>query len=144
MNYPLRPIEADISLTSTSSPGGGAQSFGVHAHTTNGPINILFDDSSIDTVLEFDAQSTNSPIHTVLHRAYEGTFSMQTTDADVVLDHSRNVEDPSGHGRKRRLFMHSVSRHVGYGEVEWVPSDNDRRAGSVNIATTNNLIKLTI
>ncbi|KAI0256051.1 hypothetical protein BJV78DRAFT_1118294 [Lactifluus subvellereus] len=137
------PIEADISLTSTSSPGAGG-AFGVHTQTTNGPINILFDDSSVDSVLNFDAQSTNSPVHTVLHRAYEGTFSMQTTNADVVLDHSRNVEDPSGHGRKRRLFVHTVNRHVMYGEVKWVPSDNDSRAGSVNIATTNNLIKLTI
>jgi len=137
------PIEADISLTSKSSVGTGG-TFGVHAHTTNGPINIVYDDSPVDSVLNFDAQSTNAPVHAVLHHAYEGTFSLQTVNSEVVLDRLRNVEDPSGLGRRRRLSTQSVTKQLVYGEVEWSPSRSDGRAGSVDIKTTNNLIKLSI
>jgi hypothetical protein len=132
-----------MSLTSISSLGTGG-TFGVHTHTTNGPIKVVFDDSPVDSVLNFDAQSTNSPVHAVLHPAYEGTFSMHTTNADAVLDDSRNVEDPSGHGRKRRLSIDSASNYDMHGGLEWVRSTNDNQAGSINISTTNTLIKLTI
>jgi len=139
------PIEADITLTSKSSPGTGG-TFGVHARTTNGPVTIVYHDSPVDSVLNFGASSTNSPIHAVLHDAYEGKFSLLTTNANAVLDHLRDVEDPSGLGRERRLLSHSVNKqgHGMYGEVEWSPSRSDGRAGSVDIKTTNKLIKLSI
>lgn len=98
----------------------------------------------MDSVLKFDAQSTNGPVHATLHCAFEGAFSLQTTNSEVVLDRSRNVEDPSGRGRKRVLSTRSVSRQVVYGEVEWLPSRSDSRTGSVDITTTNNLLKLSI
>ena len=116
----------------------------MHAHTTNGPINIVYDDSPVDSVLNFDAQSTNAPVHAVLHHAYEGTFSLQTTNSEVVLDRLRNVEDPSGLGRRRRLSTQSVTKQLVYGEVEWSPSRSVGRAGSVDIKTTNSFIKLSI
>jgi hypothetical protein len=131
-----------MSLTSMSTPGTGG-TFSVHTHSTNGPIKVIFGDSPVNAVLNFDAQSTNSPVHAVLHPAYEGTFSMHTTNADAVLDDSHKV-DPSGHGRRRRLFIDSASNRDMHGELEWLPSINDKQAGSVNISTTNALIKLTI
>ncbi|KAI0300461.1 hypothetical protein B0F90DRAFT_1723111 [Multifurca ochricompacta] len=136
-------IEANISLTSSTSLGAGG-TFGVHTYTTNGPIKIVYNDSPVDSLLNFDAQSTNSPVHTVLHRAYEGTFAIQTTNADAVLSNLRNVEDPSGHQRRRRLSSHYVSRHIVNGDVKWEPSSDNGQCGSVNIATTNDLINLTI
>lgn len=116
----------------------------MHARTTNGPITIVYRDSPVDSVLNFDASSTNSPIHAVLHDAYEGEFSLLTTNSKVVLDHPRNVEDPSGLGRKRRLSSHSVNEQDAYGEVEWSPSRSNGRAGSVDIKTTNKMVKLSI
>ena len=116
----------------------------MHARTTNGPITIGYHDSPVDSVLNFEASSTNSPIHAVLHDTYEGRFSLLTTNSKAMLDHSRDAEDPSGLGRKRRLSTHSVSKQDVYGEVEWSPSRRDGRAGSVDIKTTNQLIKLSI
>ena len=116
----------------------------MHAHTTNGPIKIIYDDSPVDSVLKFGAHTTNSPVHAVLHPAYEGTFCLQTTLCEVILDPLRDIEDPSGLGRKRRLLTHSVSKQVESGGVEWSPSRSDGRAGSVDIKTTDNLIKLSI
>ncbi|KAI0002406.1 hypothetical protein BJV74DRAFT_815652 [Russula compacta] len=136
-------IEADISLKSNSSLGTGGM-FGVHTHTTNAPINIVYHDSPVDSILNFDAHSTNAPVHATLHRAFEGAFSLQTTNSEVVLDPSHNVEDPSGRGRRRVFSARSVSRQVVYGEIEWLPSRSDSRAGSVDITTTNDLLKLTI
>jgi hypothetical protein len=116
----------------------------VHARTTNAPITIVYDDSPVDSVLKFDASSTNSPIHAFLHDAYEGQFSLWTTNSKVILDNSRDVEDPSGRGRKRRLLTHSVNKQNVRGEVLWSPSRRDGRAGLVDIKTTNNLIKLSV
>jgi hypothetical protein len=116
---------------------------GEHLHTTNGPIKFVFDVFPVDSVLNFDAQPTNSPVHAVLHPAYEETFTMQTTNVNTVLDYSRNVEDPLGtvesEGHPR-----SASRHDMYGELKWVSPNNDSQAGWVNITTTNTLISLII
>lgn len=116
----------------------------MHAHTRNGSIKIVYDDSPVDSVLKFDAHTTNSPVHAMLHPAYEGTFCLRTTLCGVVLDPLPDVEDPSGLGRKRRLSTHSVNKQVKCGGVKWSPSKSDGRAGSVDIRTTENFIKLSI
>jgi len=134
-------IEADISLTSKSSSGMGG-TFGVHAHTTNGHIKIGYECAPVDSVLNFDARSTNAPVHVVLSPTYEGTFSLKTTNSRAVLDQPRNVEDPSGRGRKRLLSSHSPNKQVVYGELKWLPSRRDGHAGSVDIATTNDFVQL--
>ena len=143
LSHLRRRIEADISLTSNSSFGAGG-TFGVHAHTTNGSIKIVYDDSPADSILKFDAHTTNSPVHAVLHPAYEGTFCLRTTLCKVVLDPLRDAEDPSGLGRRRRWSTHSVNKQAVCGGVDWSPSRNDGRAGSVDIKTTENLIRLSI
>jgi len=135
-------IKADISLIS-NSPSGTGGAFGVGIHTTNSPIEVVYDDSPVDSVLKFNAVSTNSPLHAVLHRAYEGTFALATTNAGAVLDRLRDVEDPSGRGRERSLTKRSVGSYI-LGEVEWVPSSDYNRAGSVNLATTNDVITLAV
>ena len=111
-------------LTSKSPLGAGA-AFGVHAYTTNGPVKIVCGDSPVDFfVLDFKAQSTNSPVHAVLPHAYEGTFSLQTTNSRVVLDDSHRVEDPSGRGRERSVTASfQVSRFLGSRKLKnlWKP-----------------------
>jgi len=135
-------IKADVSLISNSSSGTGG-AFGVCAHTTNSPIEVVYDDSPVDSFLEFKAVSTNSPVRAVLHRAYEGKFALSTTNAGAVLNHLRDVEDPSGQGRERSVTKRSVRSYIS-GSVEWVPSSDYTQAGSVNLATTNDMITLTI
>lgn len=114
------------------------------AHTTNSPIEVTYDDSPVDSVLKFNAASTNAAVRAVLHRGYEGTFALSTTNAGAVLDRLRDVEDPSGRGRERSLTKRFVGKNHIYGEVEWGPSGDIDRAGSVNIATTNDVISLTV
>jgi hypothetical protein len=135
-------IKADVSLISNSSSGTGG-AFDVRAHTTNSPIEVVYDDSPVDSFLKFNAISTNSPVRAVLHRAYEGTFSLSTTNAGAVLDRLRDVEDPSGKGRQRSVTKRTVGRYIS-GKVEWVPSSDFNQAGSVNLATTNEMISLTV
>jgi len=136
-------IEAHISLKSKSSSGTGG-SFGVHAHTTNGFIKIVYEDSPVGSVLNSDVRSTNAPVHVALHRAYEGTFSLRTTNSPASLDQLNHVEDPSGRGRERVLSSRSTNGHVVYGEVEWSPSSRDSRAGSVDVSTTNGFAQLSL
>jgi hypothetical protein len=129
-------------MSNSSSGAGGA--FSVRTHTTNSPIEVVYADSPVDSVLTFDAVSTNSPVHAVLHRAYEGTFALATTNAGAVLDRLRDVEDPSGRGRERSLTKRFVGTNRIFGKVEWVPSSDYNRAGLVNIATTNDVVTLTV
>ncbi|KAH9067777.1 hypothetical protein EDB87DRAFT_1678160 [Lactarius vividus] len=137
-------INAGISLMSNSSSGTGG-AFGVNTHTTNSPIEVIYDDSPVDSILKFDAASTNSRVHAALHRAYEGTFALATTNGGVVFDRLHNHEDPSGQGRKRSLTKRYVGRNRVFGKVEWVPPSSDHdRSSSVNVATTNDVITLTI
>jgi len=138
------PIKADVSLISNSSSGTGG-TFSVCAHTTNSPIDVVYDHSPVDSFLKFNALSTNSPVRAVLHRAYEGTFALSTTNARAVLDRLPDVEDPSGQGRERSVTTRSssVGKYIS-GRVEWVPSSHYDQAGSVNIATTNDKITLTL
>ncbi|SRR6266404_5994176 len=143
LSSPLRHIKADVSLVS-SSPSGSGGAFGVRTHTTNSPIEVVYVDSPVDSVLKFDAVSTNARVHAALHRAYEGTFALATSNAGAVVDRLRDVEDPSGQGRKRRVTRRSVERSHVFGEVEWVPSSDSNEAGSVNIVTTNSGVTLTV
>lgn len=136
-------ITADISLISNTSSGAGG-AFSVSTQTTNGPIEVVYDDSPVDSVLTFYAMSTNSPVHAVLHHAYEGTFALATTNAGAGLECMRDVEDPSGRGRERSLTKHSVDRNRIFGKVEWVPSIDYNRDGYVDIATTNYVIAVTV
>jgi len=98
----------------------------------------------VDSVLNLDAVSTNSPVHAALHRAYEGRFVIATTNGGAVLDRLRDFEDPSGQGRKRSPTKRSVGRSRILGKFEWVQSSDYNRVGSVNMATTNDVITLTI
>ncbi|KAH9042745.1 hypothetical protein EDB85DRAFT_1916640 [Lactarius pseudohatsudake] len=124
-------INAGITLMSNSSSGTGG-AFGVSTHTTNSPIEVIYDDSPVDSVLKFDAASTNSRVHTALHRAYEGTFALATTNGWCQR-------------RKRSLTKRYVGRNRVFGKVEWVPPSSDRdRSSSVNVATTNDVITLSI
>jgi hypothetical protein len=111
-------------------------------HTTNGPIEVVYDDSPVDSVLKFNALSSNFPVGAFLHRAYEGTFAL-SSNAHSSVDFLRDVEDPSGQGRQRRLTRLDRGRYRS-GKVEWVPSSGYDHAGSVNIATTNDLVVLTV
>ncbi len=129
-------------MSNSSSGAGGA--FGVRTYTTNSPIEVVYDDSPVDSVLKFDAVSTNSPVHASLHRAYEGTFALATTNGGALLDRLHDVEDPSGKGRERSLTKRSVGRTRVFGKVEWEPSSDYNRAGSVDVATTNDMITLTV
>ena len=68
----------------------------MRTHTTNGSIEIDYADSSVYFVLNFIAVLTNSPVHAGLHRAYEGTFALATSNAGTVPNRLRDVEDPLG------------------------------------------------
>ncbi|KAI9465136.1 hypothetical protein BJY52DRAFT_1164758 [Lactarius psammicola] len=136
-------IKADISLMSNSSSGTGG-AFGVRTYTTNSPIEVVYEDSPVDSVLKFDAASTNSPVHASLHRAYEGTFALATINGGALLDRLRLVEDPSGQGRERSFTKRSVGRNRIFGKVEWAPSSDYNRTGSVDVATTNDMVTLTV
>ncbi|KAI0261284.1 hypothetical protein BC834DRAFT_830545 [Gloeopeniophorella convolvens] len=135
-------IEADLSLVSTSKSRTGG-SFDVHARTTNQHIEVVYHESPVNSVLNFDASSTNSPVRALLDPAYEGTFSTETTNAAPVLDRSR-VEDPSGLGRRRSVVVTRLAKTKMQGNVKWVPESSRSHSGSAKLETTNDQVSLTV
>ncbi|KAJ7574422.1 hypothetical protein C8J56DRAFT_979583 [Mycena floridula] len=75
-------------------------------------------------------QTSISPIHIKLHPTYEGTFGLSTSWAKAQVIYDREVEDPAGKERERRVeFMHPTR-----GIVEWEEGGRDR--GVVEISTS--------
>jgi hypothetical protein len=83
----------------------------------------------------FDAHTSFSPVSVKLHETYEGKFSLETTfdKPDVSVD--KDVEDPSGKKRERKVNMERVGRGELTGSVRWGEEEGTEK-GVVNIETT--------
>jgi len=86
---------------------------------------VNFTDSPVDSRLLLKANSTLSPVDVQLHSAYEGRFFLETSLSrpDVVV---REVEDPSGQGRKRNVDIRAVRGNRIDGDVSWSEAGKDR------------------
>ena len=91
-----------------------------------------FTDSPVDSRLLLRANSTISPVDVQLHSAYEGRFFLETSLSrpDVVV---KEVEDPSGHGRKRHIDIRAVKGNKIDGDVSW--SEAGKARGDVQISS---------
>jgi hypothetical protein len=93
---------------------------------------VNFTDSPVDSRLLLKANSTLSSVDLQLHSAYEGRFFLETSLSrpDVVV---REVEDPSGQGRKRAIGVRAVKGNKIDGQVSWSEAGKER--GEVQISS---------
>ncbi|KAA1470449.1 hypothetical protein DENSPDRAFT_836245 [Dentipellis sp. KUC8613] len=133
------PISSHVNLYSNTSDSTGG-SFAVKASTTNNALDVTFGASPVDSELHFAGHSTNGPINTVLHPAFEGEFSVSTTNAQTLVHSDEKVEDPAGRGRHREFHVRSVIRRHITGDVFW-DAKNSRKS-SATLSTTNNVARL--
>ena len=129
-----RPVDAIISLTSTSNGIGGQ--FQVVATTEAAQVDIFFAHAPVNSSLMLDAHTSRSLATVKLHETYEGKFCLTTTllKPDVLID--EDVEDPSGKQRERIVDIERVGRGDLVGNVWWGKEEEGTERGVVNIKTT--------
>ncbi|KAH9948010.1 hypothetical protein B0H21DRAFT_735738 [Amylocystis lapponica] len=130
------PIGSNISLVSGADDGTGG-SFHVLATTSNSPLAIAFPVSPVDSILHFTAHTSNSPARAVLHKTFEGAFSLKSSPwFGSVVNADNDAEDPAGRGRRRVVDVQRVSRGVVEGSARWSPAQENQR-GWVEVTTSN-------
>ncbi|KIJ04915.1 hypothetical protein PAXINDRAFT_94132 [Paxillus involutus ATCC 200175] len=127
-------IKSEVSLSTHTNSGGN---FDVKAHTSNGMIDLEYDDSPLNAILTSEAKTSNSPVSVKMHPAFEGTFGVTSSSIGPVLQDER-PNDPSGRGRRRVLSQNKVRGTIS-GSVYWAGSDGARRGTkcSSTVRTSN-------
>lgn len=132
-------ISSDITLSSRAQDRTGGQ-FRVNAHTSNAPLELIFVDAPVDSMLTTSAQTENAPARVVLHKTYEGAFDLVSSTffrPEVQWD---DVEDPKGTGRSRTVAIEpGVSSTAVRGSVTW---EERPGAGNVSVRTSNSPLRL--
>jgi len=137
-------LAANFSLY--ASPASSAPGiFDVRTFTTNAPLRVNYFESPLYSVLDAKAGTTNSPAYVRLHPAYEGSFTTTTTHFPSTIESLKDVEDPTGHGRVRKVNIDFQIKGVARGSVAWEPLEHERgQPGSVIVSTTNGHLFLTL
>ncbi|CAE6512673.1 unnamed protein product [Rhizoctonia solani] len=140
-------IASRISLLTTHGqrpqPKGGH--FTVKATTSNGRLDISYPTSPVDSLLDFQGETSNGSADIALDAAYEGTFALSTSNGRAELDKER-TSDPSGKGRSRIVHKDGgwspkkISGSIFWGDEK----DHDKNAetGRVIISTSNSWARL--
>ena len=140
---PSSIIKTNLTLIATTDDHSGG-AYKVSTKTSNSPLDLVFLDAPVDSLLHFDAQTSNSPARAALHPTFEGGFKVETgawfrTDVET----RDGIEDPAGKGRERSVKIHSVRRGIVEGTARWVPSE-DRVLGSASVKTSNSPVHLIV
>ncbi|KAG6837823.1 hypothetical protein H0H93_016191 [Arthromyces matolae] len=107
-------IHTRASLTSGSKGGR----YMIRAKTSNAPLTFAFPFSPPDSTLRFTASTSNGYARISLNPTYEGLISMITSNGSPSISR-REVVDPSGQGRVRRVHTTSLGRNTLKGSVSW-------------------------
>ena len=105
------------------------------ATTSNQPIKLKYDASPVGSILYSRAYTSNSTASVTHDSAFEGVISLISTILSPSVD-KRDVEDPSGQGRRRSLDILKVARGVLKGVVYW-GTEKKEVTGFTEVKTTN-------
>jgi len=131
-------IEATVDLITDSGLGG---IFDVETRTSNGAVSLEYTDMPLNAALTSGTRSSNAATTVKLHRAFEGSFEVATSNAAAILK-ELPVEDPSGQGR-RRVVTQTHEKYRARGSAYW--SDSSRETeGRATVTTSNGRVELVI
>lgn len=136
-----RRVGSTINLKSTS-PSQSGGSYAVTAQTSNSPAVLTFPTSPLLSTLYLLSQTSNSPSHITLDKAYEGKFELHTSNGGIGVQHNEKTMDPAGRGRKRNLGILRAGMRYAIGEVYWGNKDGEKGKGNVVARTSNSPIVL--
>jgi len=129
-------IDADISLFSAFGTRGV---FDVTTTTSNSDLNIDFPASPVNSHLKVLARTSNGVANIYLNPAYEGKFSLATSSTFRTSVHEyKDVVDPSGKGRYRKLQYKKTGRGTVEGTVQWQGAKGEGSPNGVVVVRTSN------
>jgi hypothetical protein len=130
------PIDVSVYLYSARRDHTGGK-FKVAGTTSAAPVTIAFPIAPVDSTLSLDATTKTAPATVTLHKTYEGSFALSTSLGKVVLNVDKNVTDPAGEGRTRKVDIKSQTKVKLDGTVAWVSSNADAlAAGAVKVTAS--------
>ncbi|KAG6857753.1 hypothetical protein H0H87_004169 [Tephrocybe sp. NHM501043] len=125
-------IDSRITLTSVTEAGR----YMVSAVTSNAPLTIDIPSSPLTSTLRVVATTSNGPVLLSLPPAYEGQISLSTSNGAPSI-RRRDIADPSGKGRVRKVRTTSFGRNTLKGSVSWSDEEGD---GRVELRSSNSPI----
>ncbi|KAG6866686.1 hypothetical protein C0991_000796 [Blastosporella zonata] len=125
-------IDSRVSLTSATDDGR----YMITATTSNAPLAVGISTSPLASTLRVTASTSNGPAFLSLPPAYEGQISMSTSNGAPSIKR-RNVADPSGKGRERKVRTTSLGRNTLRGSVSWTDEEG---SGTVALRSSNSPI----
>jgi len=134
-------ILSDINLISKASLGGfSGGAFDVTTRTSNAQVELKFPKAPVDSKLNLKSKTSNAQAEISLHRTYEGTFELETSNSDIIINDG-NFPDPKGQGRKHYIDLKKYSKRSASGEIRWGSKLNQER-GTVVSSTSNDKLSL--
>ncbi|KAF8206081.1 hypothetical protein K438DRAFT_1817805 [Mycena galopus ATCC 62051] len=120
-------IDANVSLFTDARKGGD---FGITGTTSNGRVNIAVPASPIDSALDLTARTSNAAAELTLHRAYQGSLTVSTSNNYPEIKRLNEKEDG-------RQFEYSQMRGHGHGYVYAKGKEANKKLGNVVVKTSN-------
>ncbi|KAJ6491613.1 hypothetical protein C8R47DRAFT_1070639 [Mycena vitilis] len=124
-----------------------AGKFDIVTETTNGALSAKIAAAPLDSTIVLKAKTSNHRASVELPATYEGSFSVATSNAAVVVEESNSgAQDPActvwGNCRTRTVHTTNVTKRSAAGHVHWDEKNADR--GKVTLATTNGRASLSL
>lgn len=121
-------LNASVSL---SVPKGKGGNFSVTGTTSNGPLGIEFPTSPVGSALRLRARTSNVRAEVALHGAYEGAFTVATSNNSPVVKRRDEADDA------RRIEYDSVRPHARRVHGHIYSKDGNKERGEVVVTTSN-------
>ena len=97
-------------------------------------------DAPADSFLKLGVRSSNSPVTVSAHAAFEGTFTLYTSNKRPEVRVGDTVEDPAGKSRERAVRTEHMQKNLIHGSVAWEGEAAGK--GLIDIRSSNALVRL--
>lgn len=134
-------VKALVSLFSSENNEGGG--YDVNTETSNAELAVAYDAAPLGHTLIHRGKTSNALATLALHRAYEGTFTLRTSNSPPSVDCDNDIEDPAGRGRTRWVEVKRNVNNVLKGAVGW-SKGGEAAKGSVDVQTSNSPVRLVL
>jgi hypothetical protein len=132
-------LVASLSLFNTTEH----RLFRVNTRTSNLPTDVEIISSPVAGNIRVGTRTSNAEARLALDAAFEGTYNAATSNAEITLERSEGVEDPTGAGRERAIeTTHQTPRGVS-GTVSW-GAKKHHHPSTAEVVTSNKPVKIVL
>lgn len=130
-----------VSLFAADNATGEGTGFTVVTETSNGLLELSFPSQPLKSTLIANARTSNKGVEVGLHPAYEGVYTLRTSNAKASLV-DEQPEDPSGEGRTRHVDQKVSIGRLLDGYISW--DGKEDKKSFVSVQSSNSPVTLTL